>query len=230
MLSLFKHKQIFSFLAGSLFLLFAISVSGCDEDDPLGGGGSFNPNVRVFNNISVEEDSSAFSSYYGINLFTGEAVTGGDPNRDAALQDQSNNGDYFYLTSGIYDQLIQPGYETRYFQVYPNLLPADFDTMTAVYSGIGSSFGLEDFIEESTAPWGYFTTSSVASVKPVYCFWLKGRYDTGQNGGRHIFGIIQPVEAYDYFPGQVYGFRMKFRARININGENDFRTTLLPTD
>lgn len=224
MLRFFRHKQIFLLLLSSLFLTFAVTVSGCDEEDPLGGGGSSNPNVRVFNSIQVEEDSSAFSSYYGINLFNGEPVTGGDPNRDAALQDESNNGEYFYLTSGIYDQLMPPGFETRYFQVYPNLTPAEFDTITAVYSGIGSSFGLEDFTEDNTAPWGYFTASSVAQTKPVFCFWLKGRYDAGQNGGKHIFGIIQPVDAFDYFPGQVYGFRMTFRARININGENDFRT------
>lgn len=228
MLRVFKLKQIALPVVSALFVTAFIAISGCsDDEDPIGGGGSSNPNVRVFNSINVEEDSSGFYSYYGINLFSGERVTGADPNRDAALQDESNAGENFYLTSGIYDQLLPPGYETRFFQVYPNLTTAQFDTMTAVYTGIGSSFGLEDFIEDNTASWGYFNTSSVPNTKPVFCFWLKGRSDMGQNGGKNIFGIIQPVDAYDLFPGQVYGYRMSFKVRININGENDFRTAIV---
>ncbi|HEY3252050.1 MAG TPA: hypothetical protein VGK25_13145 [Ignavibacteria bacterium] len=223
MLHVFKIKQIILPLV-LVLVLSAMAIVGCsDEENPQGGGGTANPNVRVFNNITVEEDSSAFGSYYGINLFTGQSVTGGDPNRDAAMQDESNAGENFYLTSGIYDQLLPPGYETKYFQVSPNMTIAEFDTMAAVYTGIGSSFGTEDFTEDNTAAWGYFNTSSIQTTKPVYCFWLKGRSDAGQNNGKNIFGIIQPVDAYDLFPGQVYGFRATFKVKININGENDFR-------
>src|SRR4030095_9701966 len=231
MLNIFKNKKIYLPLAGILFFSASMVIVGCsDEENPQGGGGSSNPNVRVFNSISLEEDSSAFSSYYGVNLLAGEKVTGCDVNRDASLQDEANAGENFYLTSGIFDQMLPPGYETRFFQVYDNITTEQFDTMTAVYSGIGSSFGTEDFVQDNTAAWTYFTASSVQTTKPVFCFWLKGRKDAGQNNTINIFGSIQPTDAYDLFPGQVYGFRITFKARINTNGENDFRTVLLPIE
>jgi hypothetical protein len=102
---------------------------------------------------------------------------------------------------------------------------SDFDTITAVF-GINPPLDSSDFTHWATDSWGYFTAPmSISGSHPVYCFWLKGRKDAHQNHDVNIFGIIQPREASDAHPGQG-GFRMSFRIRINITGENDFRKTL----
>jgi hypothetical protein len=93
-----------------------------------------------------------------------------------------------------------------------------FDSISSVDAG--TSLDSLDFTQSSTEFWGYF--NAPLQKYPVFCFWLKGKYPQ-YNNGKHVYGIIQPREATDRDPSGVYGYRMSFRVRININGENDFR-------
>lgn len=226
---------MFKFLKekAAFFILFImgvsiISVAGCDDAGVTGGGGTTpNPNVKSYDSIGVEEDSSA-GSFNGINLLNGISVTGGSSSRDAALAGGLGaSGTDFYLRSGTLDILSDIGYETRWFRVAAGYTPSQFDTMSAVYTKIGSAFDTLDFTQEDTyagGVWSYFNAPiSIGDSQPVYCFWLKGKKNGGLTSGKNVFGILQPREATDNNPGNTYGFRMSFRVRINTNGENDFR-------
>ena len=219
----------------SFLLLFVLGftvavINGCDDSGVEGPTTQNNPNVKSYDSIGVEEDSSA-GSFNGINLLDGVNCTGGYNLRDASLVggNLDTTGTNFYLRSGLLD-LLDPGYETKWFRVVASYSPSEFDTMSAVYTNIGSSFDTTDFTQEDTygsGAWNYFNAPiNTGDAQPVYCFWLKGKKYANLTNGKNVFGIIQPRQATDSRPGQVYGFKMSFRVRININGENDFRKTI----
>jgi len=206
--------------------MFLIAVSGCDDsttDPPLYGN---NPNVLTFDSIGVEEDSAAFQSYTGINLLTGTTTIDTSGSRDCSLQDRTNGGFDFYLQNGqLLDNLIAGGFEIRFFRVSSDMNVTTYDTLSKVPGYV--TFVPQDFTDDNTASggvWGYF--NAPLSTTPVYCFWLKGKKDAGVTP-KNVYGILQPREATDRSPNEVYGYRMSFRVRINTNGENDFRKQIL---
>jgi hypothetical protein len=205
-------------------------IGGCGTDTTNPPTYVDNPNVKPFDSVGVEEDS-IMSSFTSMVLLNGTTTTGTAPSRDCSLYGPSIDTLYtkFYLRSGTFANKTDAGFDTKFFLVKADLLPASFDTMSAVYDNIGTALDITDFTQYDTYgtpsdPWGYFSTQSTSH--PVYCFWLKGRKDADPNS-KNIFGILQPREATDGRPGQAYGFRMSFRIRININGDNDFRKQIL---
>jgi hypothetical protein len=130
--------------------------------------------------------------------------------RDCSLQD-CNQGNDFYLQNGeLLNNLLPPGYETRFFQVSADMSVNTFDTLSKVPGYV--SFVPQDFTQNSTEFWGYF--NAPLTTYPVYCFWLKGKKEANITL-KDVYGIIQQ-EATDSFPNK-YGYRMSFRVRININ-------------
>lgn len=209
-----------------LFLISVISfyVAGCDDSttDPTTTYVD-NPNVEAYDSIGVDEDSAAFFSITGINLLNGLNTVDTARLRDVSLNDVNNNGLEFYLQNGeTFNSLLPPGYETRFFRVSEDMSVTTFDTLSKVPNY--TSFTPNDFTQNGTEAWGYFTAPLASN--PVYCFWLKGKKDAGITAS-NVYGIIQPREATDRSPLLVYGFRMSFRVRINTNGENDFREQIL---
>jgi hypothetical protein len=212
-----------------VLLVFALAfsfslISGCDDAGVVGVDKP-NPNVKIFDSIWVQEEDGSGSMLSGLDLLTGTGVTTGSPYRDAGLaggDDTTGLGLNFYLRSGAFEYLLGPGHESKWFRVGENFTAAEFDTMRAVYDNIGASLDPSDFTHQSTESWEYFNTP-MNSNEPhsIFCFWLKGK--TSQNGGKNIYGIIQPIAASDSRPGQEDGFSISFRVRINTNGENDFR-------
>jgi ABC-type oligopeptide transport system substrate-binding subunit len=216
-----------------ILILFVISVmsifiaAGCDDTstDPTTTYVD-NPNVESYDSIGVDEDSAAFISRTGINLLNGLNTVDTARLRDVSLNDQNNNGLEFYLQNGEQlKSLLPPGYETRFFRVSEDMSVTTFDTLSKVPNY--TSFTPNDFTQSGTEFWGYFTAP--LATYPVYCFWLKGKKEAGITQS-NVYGIIQPREATDRDPNQVYGFRMSFRVRINTNGENDFREQILQVE
>ena len=146
--------------------------------------------------------------------------------RDCSLNDLNNAGVDFYLQNGQLINKLSSGYEIRFFRVDANMSSTAFDTLTKITTTGYDTLRAIDFTQDGTSNWGYF--NAPLSSTPVYCFWLKGKKDAGITV-KNVYGIIQPREATDRTPGAVYGFRMSFRVRININGDNDFRKKILQT-
>lgn len=205
--------------------IFLAVVSGC-SDSTTNTNPTYidNPNVKTFDSIGVDEDSIA-NSYTGIDLLAGRTTTGIDSARDCSLQDRTNEGFDFYLQNGQFlNNLLAGGYEIRFFRVASDMSITTFDTLSKVPGYV--SFVPQDFTADNTAAgnWGYFNVP--LNIYPVYCFWLKGKREAGITS-KDVYGIIQPREATDRLPNEVYGYRMSFRIRINTNGENDFRKQIL---
>jgi hypothetical protein len=113
--------------------------------------------------------------------------------------------------------------------VDPDMSVAAFDSLAKITTTGHDTLRSVDFTEDNTAAggaWGYFNANTPLSYTPVFCFWLKGKKDFGITS-KNVYGIIQPREATDNSPHAVYGYRMSFRVRININGDNDFRKKIL---
>jgi len=214
---------------GALAIFFAV-VSGCNEDPTNNPVYIDNPNVSSYDSIWVEEDSIT-TSFTGINLLTGSTVISTDGSRDCSLNDQNNAGINFFLQNGeTFNNLLPPGYEIRFFRVDPNMTVQSYDTLSRIYGTGQDTLRPIDFTENGTEAWGYFTAPLlIGSSAPVYCFWLKGRKDAIPSS-KNVYGILQPREATDRDPNNVYGYRMSFRVRINTNGENDFREQILSTE
>ncbi len=213
------------FFAVSITLVFL--AAGCDDSSTEPTTTYIdNPNVESYDSIGVDEDSAAFISRTGINLLNGLNTVDTARLRDVSLNDRNNSGVDFYLQNGeLLNSLLPPGYETRFFRVSEDMSVNTFDTLSKVPNY--TVFTPNDFTQSGTESWGYFN-SPLASY-PVYCFWLKGKREAGITTNS-VYGIIQPREATDRDPLNVYGFRMSFRVRINTNGENDFRKQILQVE
>jgi hypothetical protein len=206
--------------------IFLAVISGCDDSTTNTPIYVDNPNVKTFDSIGVDEDSAAFQSYTGIDLLAGRTTIDTAGSRDCSLNDVNNTGADFYLQNGeLLNNLLASGYEIRFFRVSSDMSVTTFDTLSKVPGY--TSFVPNDFTQNGTENWGYFYAPFVlGSSAPVFCFWLKGKKDANITL-KDVYGIIQPREATDMFPGQPYGYRMSFRVRININAENDFRKQIL---
>lgn len=202
--------------------LILIGVAGCGEDT-VTPTPSPNPNVTTFDSIGVEEDSS-LNSYTGMNLTNGTNTVSTSSNRDVSLDDNLNSGMDFFLQSGVFDAMLPPGYETRFFRVFGINTKAQFDTLSSVDAGSNGVLDSLDFTAENTFAAGNEYFNAPLTNYPTYCFYLAGRRPTMS---KPIYGIIQPREATDSNPGNIYGFKMSFRVRINTNGDNDFRQTII---
>ncbi|KXK56145.1 MAG: hypothetical protein UZ05_CHB002000316 [Chlorobi bacterium OLB5] len=208
------------FLAFVITVGFGLTViNGCDDagvETPLD---PVDTNIVHYDSIWVEELESA-GSFNGINLLDGDHCNGSYELRDASLAGGfDSTGTNFFLRSGIFDKL-DPGKETRWFQVSPNMTQQEFDTLSTITQNVGSSLDTLDFTQETTEFWGYFNYP--LTEYPVYCFWLKGKKYANLTGGNNVFGIIRPKISYDTNPGGTFGFSIVFEVRLNKAGENHF--------
>src|SRR5436305_1963227 len=80
------------FLTGILFL------AGCSNDTVTPTGTKANPNVSVYDSVSIAETFDA-TSWSGMNILLGKTVLRDDPTKDVQLVDNGSGAD-FYLRSG----------------------------------------------------------------------------------------------------------------------------------
>jgi hypothetical protein len=216
----------FTYLAGFILLAFfsLLMVNGCDDSGVVNNEPETipNPNVRFIDSLEVQEFMDS-TSLVGLNLFNLTTVTrdSGTFSKDAQLIDLNSTGMNFYLRSGDMSILSVPiGAETKFNRIFGNFSPSDFDTISVIDVGRDTILPEIDFQWSQTDVKGsYFNDPLIDTT--VYTFWLKGK--SLNFHGRNIYGIIQARESSDNNPGNVGGFRMSFRVRINFNGENDFR-------
>ncbi len=218
--------KFFTFSATTAIALLFAFITGCSDPTDPNPIYINNPNVSFKDSIEVYEDSAAFVTRTGLNLLDLVNTIDSDRLRDCSLNDLNNSGINYYLQNGeLLDRLLPPGYETKFFRVYSDTNAIAFDTLSKVQGY--TSFVPNDFTQNGTEFWGYF--NAPLSSKPIYCFWLKGKKDANVTT-KNVYGIIQPREATDRDPFNVYGYRMSFRVRINTNGENDFRKQILQSN
>src|SRR5438128_1511287 len=110
-----KNFKNYIFFAASL-LFSAVIIIGCSSETTNPPTVIDNPNVKTFDSVGVDEDV-ALTSYSGINLANGTTVTTVDASRDVSLADSGSAGINFFLRTGVLDNLLPGGYDTRFFLV-----------------------------------------------------------------------------------------------------------------
>jgi len=221
MISVIRGKVIYLSLFIASLIFSILIINGCD-DSGIETKLVNNPNVRSFDSLYIEEDSAAGQSFAGLSLLGGFNTTSTSSSRDVSLAGGLDSlGTNFYLRSGILDNPLVAGYETRFYRFHQDLTSGQFDTIS--YLDVGGALDSTDFTQEDTygGVWGYF--NAPLNSKPVYGFYLKGRKAAGENNNIRVYGIFQPITSGDRIPGSPYGFWMTLKVRMNINGENDFR-------
>ena len=218
-MKILKSINIIKFLFSITLISSMIIVFGCDDSGLVETGDVANPDVRSFDSIWVEETNG--NSFCGMNLFYGSTVPRDSVSKDVQLADTNSTGTGFYLRSGDQSDLNLPiGYKTRFNRIYASMSKADFDTITVLPVNRDTILPGQDFTENDTRAWEYFAPGLIGN-QAVYSFYLEGKSINFH--GRNIFGILQAIESSDSNPGNVGGYRMSFRVRINFVGENDFR-------
>lgn len=217
-------RNIFYIIFLIIPLSSAITFISCDDSGIIPKKIVSNPNVRTFDSIGVVEFINQ-QSMNCIDLLNGVTVNDSSYVKDVDLTDSNNTGVNFYLQSGDISLLDITGYSARFYRFYPNLTAAQFDTITVLDAG--STLDSLDFTQDNTIGinqlWEYFNTP--LTTYPVYGVFLRGKYNSGVTT-KPVYGILQPREATDSTSNIPGGYRMSFRVRININGDNDFRQTI----
>jgi len=174
-----------------------------------------NQYIIRFDSIGV--NGSFGNNFCGINLLDGTTVLRDSASKDVQLIDSSSTGMNFYLRSGDLSDFNIVGFQTRFSRIYTSLTPQQFDTISVIPVGRDTILPNLDFTSDDTygnGAWSYFNVP--LSNNSVYSFYLKGKSENVW--GRNIYGILQARESGN----STNGYRMSFRVRINVNGDNNF--------
>lgn len=200
-----------------------LNINGCDDSgiapEPGGNPTGNDSDVISYENLSVTYrfDGPNDTSFIAVNLWEGLIVRDLSATKDMTLRDSVNTFRNFYFRSGDLS-LVVPGFQTRFYKLFNNYTQVEFDSIKSIDAG--PTLDSLDFTQDDTrgganAVWGYF--NAPLSAKPVYSFYLKGKFASGVTTKR-IYGII-------YFEQAAAGantFRLSFDVRINRNGDNWF--------
>src|SRR4030095_4696301 len=201
-----------------LLIAAAIIYIGCSDDEE----GVNNPPVNdtslaIYNNLVISERTIPFdSAFSAVDLNLGTILLDGSSIKDANLVDLiAFNDSSFFFRSGDLSDIPVPGYQTRFLKIalYSNLTQSQFDTIKVIPDS-DTTLTENDFTLDSTE--GFRT---IQLTKPVYGFYLKGKYDTHVTPYR-VFGLLY-VDSTWHTPT---GFRLKFDVKVNKAGNNSFKS------
>lgn len=198
-----------------ILLCAAIFYIGCGEDEITNPPPADNSTVN-FNNLVISKRTIPFdSTYSGVDLYNGLIVLDGSNVKDANLIDNNVDTTSFFFRSGELSDIPVPGYQTRFVQIflYANLTQTQFDTVK-VMPDSDTSLTESDFTLDSTE---HFTTPQI--TKPVYGFYLKGKFDLGITPNR-VFGLMYVDSTW--IESNIY--KLRFDVKVNKAGKNSFKT------
>jgi hypothetical protein len=197
-----------------MILCAAIFYIGCGDDE-INNPPPADTSTVNYNNLIISERTIPFdSALSGVDLYNGTIVLDGSPIKDANLVDSIALGDSsFYFRSGNLSDIPVPGYQTRFAKIflYSNITQTQFDTIKVIPDS-DTSLTENDFNLDATE--GF---RSPQFTKPVYGFYLKGKYDQNVTTYR-VFGLFY-VDSTWYEPS---GFKLRFDVKINKAGKNSF--------
>lgn len=175
--------------------------------------------VMVFNGLVVFESFTG-SSYSGVDLYEGKVVTENNPIRDIQFKDSNGTRYNFYFRSGhlSLNNILPAGYETEFSELLGMYTKPQFDTLSKRWDVVGREINPDwDFGYYYTQYFNMFPSGS--SLRPVYSFYLKGRYP-GQNGGRRIYGLLLIRDLIYDQPNDIY--KVIIDVKINKDSKNYF--------
>lgn len=183
--------------------------------------------VRIYNNLTVFEFYND-SSLSGVNLYDGLVVKWSDLFKDISFWDSNALRERFYFESGdlkdserLRKAGVKPlaGYKTEFSEILGYYTKSEFDTLKKRYGlpGRDSIIALYDFGQDRTIKFTY----PLPDKKPVYSFYLRGKYENNLSGGYPVYGLLL---IRDLIPpsGSQTSWRCIVDVKINKKGRNYF--------
>jgi len=208
-------KRFYAVLTVSILL----GMAGCEDDTITPDPPVNNDTSQVnFNNLVISEGTILFqTTYSAVDLYKGVVVVDSNRLKDANLLTNFTIADttYYFASGDIFDNVssLLAGYQTKFRLMYANLTQAQFDTLQAIPI-TDSVLSENDFTLEGTQSVGI-----PLAVKPVYGFYLKGKYDNSYVP-KQVFGIMLIDSTFK----DAGGAKVRFDVKINKNAENKFRS------
>jgi hypothetical protein len=222
MKSISIYRKLIKYLS-VLFLYFGLAgIIGCDDSGVV-------PEVPapvyhyvfIYKNVTMTYLFTApnDSSNMGVNLLLGVTTKPGDSSKDMELTGTSSNSN-FYLRSGDLSPYAL-GFKTLFNRPYADMSSSDFDTVTVIPNS-DSLLTPADFTQDYTSYWGYFNIGQL--TKPVFSFYLAGKYNLNQSGSLRVFGVFHVKEVQNYYSSiyHSYGVKMTIDIKVNRGGKNSF--------
>ncbi len=183
--------------------------------------------VRIYDNLTVFEFYND-SSFSGLNLYEGFVVKWSDIFKDVSFWDSNALRERFYFESGdlkdaerLQKAGIKPlaGYKTEFSNILGYYTKSEFDTLKKRYGlpGRDSIIALYDFGQDRTVKFTY----PLPDKKPVYSFYLRGKYENNQSGGYPVYGLLFIRDLIPPGGGQT-SWRCIVDVKINKKGRNYF--------
>lgn len=199
-------------------ILVTAGITGCEDDTvspppppPVNDTSQVNFNNLVISELTIATNTSQSA----VDLYKGVIVVDSNRIKDANLFTEFTIPPTYYFTSGHSGDNVNlfPGYVTKFRFVYSDLTQAQFDTMKSIPGTDSILTGSEFTIDRTQA------FANPLNQRPVYGFYLKGKYDEGYVPNR-VFGVMYIDSTYT----EAGGFKLKFDVKINKNSENKFRS------
>jgi hypothetical protein len=223
---LFTKTRLIIFLP-ILLIAGLIYIPGCDdsgvvEPPPAGTDTS----VVIYKNVTAFYwfHGTNDTSYMGVNLLEGLNVRQLDTTKDMELIDNQNDTTNFYFRTGnLTKDAI--GFQVRFNRPYHDLDSIGFDSLSVIPDS-DTLLTPADFTQDDTyggGAWSYFNLGMLE--KPVYSFYLAGKFNYNQTGGYRVYGVfhVKSIETV-YAPlYNSYGVKITIDIKLNKAGKNNFK-------
>jgi hypothetical protein len=201
-----------------LLLTFIVSgffglglITGCNTDNnPIIINPVYDSTILIKNDLVVNEFMNP-NSLSGINFYELKLETNNSIYKDAQFYDIGGNRTDFIIRTG---DLVKNymGLQSKFDFIYYDLSNARFDTLSKMYY---------DHTVNPLTDFPYATTDTMLvsiTNKPVWAFYLKGRFDGGWNQNKKVYGLFQ-IDSL-YLDNDT--FRIRLNIKINKNETDQF--------
>jgi hypothetical protein len=197
-----------------LFIALFISTmyfggSGCNEDNPIIINPTYDSTILIKTLTASEPWGDTSKS--GINFYELKLEQNNSIYKDAQFYDSLGERDRWAVRTGDLVKNMM-GLQTKFDYFSSDLTKAQFDTVSKIYWDHTINAGT-DFPYNAT---DYYTIP--LTVKPVWSFYLKGRFDGNFNQGKKVYGLMQIDSLYNQ-SGDIYA---RINIKINKNETDQF--------
>jgi hypothetical protein len=186
---------------------------------------NLDPNVRVFEDLVLNENTGVSTSLSSLNLLLGRVDSIASTDKDVDLVDFLGNSTDFFFRSGdlSFSDNNSTGFQTQFGQIieWTSISQTQWDTLSRVWNTISNADTLTEsnFTNTDTKYPGNEYFSFPLINNSVFAFYLKGKKDNGITP-KPVYGMIWLKEATS--AGGLSSFRIKVDVKINVAGRNQF--------
>jgi hypothetical protein len=212
---MFKNFRFLSFVFIVLGFISLSLFSSCNSNEVI-----IPPPVVVDSNIHIAtltaNEPNDVNSLSGINFYDLKLEVTSSIFKDAQFYDSLGERTRFEIRGG---DLVKSymGFQTKFDFLYNNMPKSSYDTLSKMYYDHTVNPNT-DFPFANT---DYYTVP--LTNKPVWSFYLKGKFDGGYNQGKRVYGMFQIDSLYSNTTLDT--FKIRLNIKINKNETDQFNPT-----